>query len=93
MKIRSQLLLMTAAILIPVILAAGFGLETIREDGRQAALHGLSETARATALIVDREVEGSLSALKALGSSPHLETGNFKAFYEQAAAFNQQGET
>ena len=88
MKIRSQLLLMAAAILIPVILAAGLGLETIREDGRRAALRGLSETARATALIVDREVQGSLSALKALGSSPNLETGNFKAFYEQAAAFN-----
>ena len=93
MKIRSQLLLMAAAILIPVILAAGLGLETIREDGRRAALRGLSETARATALIVDREVQGSLSALKALGSSPNLETGNFKAFYEQAAAFNVRGET
>ena len=93
MKIRSQLLLMAAAILIPVILAAGLGLGTIREDGRRAALRGLSETARATALMVDREVQGSLSALKALGSSPNLETGNFKAFYEQAAAFNVRGET
>jgi signal transduction histidine kinase/ActR/RegA family two-component response regulator len=93
MKIRTQLLLMAAAILIPVILAAGLGLQTIREDGRQAALRGLRETARATALIIDREVQGSLSALKALGSSPNLENRDFKAFYEQAAAFNQMPDT
>ncbi|MEO6321060.1 MAG: ATP-binding protein [Polaromonas sp.] len=93
MKIRVQLLLMAMTILIPVIVAAGMALETMRNDGRQAALRGLRETARATALIVDREVQGSLSALKALGSSPNLESRDFKAFYEQAAAFNQEDDT
>ena len=90
MKIRTQLLLMAAAILIPVIVASGLALAKIREDGRQTALRGLSETARATALIVDREVQGSLSALKALGSSPKLERRDFKAFYSQAAAFTSR---
>lgn len=93
MKIRTQLLLMAAAILIPVIVASGLALAKIREDGRQTALRGLSETARATALIVDREVQGSLSALKALGSSPNLESRDFKAFYSQAAAFYQPGDS
>ena len=93
MKIRTQLLLMAAAILIPVIVASGLALAKIREDGRQTALRGLSETARATALIVDREMQGSLSALKALGSSPNLENRDFKAFYSQAAAFNQPGDS
>lgn len=93
MKIRTQLLLMAAAILIPVIVASGLALAKIREDGRQTALRGLSETARATALTVDREVQGSLSALKALGSSPNLESRDFKAFYSQAAAFYQPGDS
>ena len=93
MKIRVQLLLMAMTILIPVVVAAGMALETIRSDGRQAALHALRETARATALIVDREVQGSLSALTALGSSPNLENRDFKAFYRQAAAFNQPNDT
>lgn len=93
MRIRTQFLLMAVTILIPVIVAAGMALEKIREDGRQVALRGLRETARATALIVNRELQGSLSALKALGSSPNLETRDFKAFYEQAAAFNQRGDT
>ena len=81
MRIRTQLLLMAVTILIPAILAAGMALEKIREDGRQVALRGLRETARATALIVNRELQGSLSALKALGSSPNLETRDLKAFY------------
>lgn len=93
MKIRSQLLLMAAAILIPVIAVSGMALKKIREAGQQAELRGLSETARSTALIVDREVQGSLSALKALGSSPNLESRDFEAFYRQAAAFNQQGDS
>ncbi len=93
MKIRTKLLLMAAAILIPVIVASGMALEKIREDGRKAALHGLRDAARVTALIVDREVQGSLSALKALGSSPNLEARDFKAFYAQAAAFNQMPDT
>ena len=93
MKIRTQLLLMAAAILIPVIVASGLALQKIRDDGRQTALSGLSETARSTALMVDREVQGSLSALKALGSSPNLDNRDFKAFYSQAAAFNHQGDS
>ena len=85
---RSQLIIMAAVSVLPVVLAAGIALDKIREGERQAALRGLRETARATALIVDREVQGSLSGLKALGSSPHLETGNFEAFYAQAKTLN-----
>jgi signal transduction histidine kinase/CheY-like chemotaxis protein len=93
MKIRPQLLLMAITILIPVIVAAGMALERIREDVQQVALRGFRETARATALSVDLEVQSSLSALKALGSSPSLETRDFRAFYAQAAAFNQMPDT
>ena len=86
---RTQLIIMATVSILPVVLAAGIALDTIREGERQAALRGLKETVRATALIVDREVQGSLSGLKALGTSPHLETGNFGAFYKQAASLNQ----
>lgn len=86
---RTQLIIMAAVSILPVVMAAGIALDTIREGERQAALRGLRETVRATALIVDREVQGSLSGLKILGSSPHLETGNFEAFYKQAQLLNQ----
>ena len=58
MKIRTLLVLMAIAILLPVVLAAGIVLNQIREGEREAALRGLRETARATSLIVDREVQG-----------------------------------
>lgn len=89
MRIRTQLLLMATAVLIPVILAAGLAIYKIREAEREAGLRGLRETARATALIVDREVQGSKSALKALAGSRNLELGDFEAFYRQAAVFNE----
>ena len=89
MRIRTQLFLMAAAVLIPVVLASGIAIEKIRDGEREAAMRGLTETVRATALIVDREVQGSLSALKALGNSENLDMRDFKAFYRQAAALNQ----
>ncbi|HYW57852.1 MAG TPA: ATP-binding protein [Polaromonas sp.] len=89
MRIRTQILLMATAVMVPVILAAGIALDKIMEGEKQAALRGLKETVRATALIVDREVQGSMWALKALGNSPSLENRDFKAFYNQAAALNQ----
>ena len=89
MRIRTLLVLMAVAILLPVVLAAGIALDQIREGEREAALRGLRETARATSLIVDREVQGSLSALKALAQSPSLRQGDLEAFHAQAAALNQ----
>jgi signal transduction histidine kinase/ActR/RegA family two-component response regulator len=88
MRIRTLLVLMALAILLPVVLAAGIALDQIREGEREAALRGLSETARATSLIVDREVQGSLAALKTLARSPSLRQGDLKAFYAEAAALN-----
>ena len=90
MRIRTLLVLMAAAILLPVVLASAIALEKIREGERSAALRGLQESVRATALIVDREAQGSLSALKALSHSAHLETGNFEAFYQQAGALDRK---
>jgi signal transduction histidine kinase/ActR/RegA family two-component response regulator len=89
MRIRTLLVLMAAAVLLPVVLASVIALEKIRDGERKAALRGLQETARATALVVDREAQGALSALKALGGSEHLQTGNFRAFHDQAAAQNR----
>lgn len=89
MRIRTQLFLMAVAVLFPVILAAGIAIEKIREGEREAALRGLRETVRATALIVDRDVQGSLSAMKVLGNSQNLDKRDFKAFYTEAAALNQ----
>ncbi|HMA10128.1 MAG TPA: sensor histidine kinase, partial [Ramlibacter sp.] len=89
MRIRSLLVLMAVAILLPVVLTAGIALDQIREGERAAALRGLRETARATSLIVDRELQGSLSALKALSHSRSLQQGDLASFYAEAGAINR----
>ena len=89
MRIRSYLAWMVAAALVPVVIAAAVAVGKVRQAERTAALAGLNETVRATSLVVDRETQGSLSALKALGDSAHLQSGDMQAFYAQALALNQ----
>ena len=88
MRIRSYLALMVVSILCPVLVAGALVVDKIRREERESALQNLKETVRGVSLIVDRELQGSLSALRALGDSAHLATGNFEAFYKQAAALN-----
>ena len=72
-----------------MFVAALFVVEHVREGERQAALRGLHESIRATALLVDREIRGSLGTLEALGTSVHLQHGNLRAFHEQALALDR----
>ena len=89
MRIRTQLLLLAVMILLPALIAGWVALEKIRDSERETALRGLRETVRATVLIVDREAQASLSAMRALGNSAYLHAGDYESFYAQAAEFNQ----
>ena len=80
MRIRSHLLLLAAVVLVPGFLAAALAIAAVREGERQAALTGLDETVRATALLVDGQVLREVGALTALGQSAHLQSGDFEAF-------------
>ncbi len=88
MRLRSYLLLLATAVLVPGFLAAGIAVDKVREGEREAALRGLRETVRATALLVDGEIQRSLGAVTALGSSPHLALGELAGFYAQAHALD-----
>lgn len=89
-RIRSHLLLLTAVVLVPTLLAAGIAVTKVREVERETALRGLRETVRATSFMVDGEVQRSLGTLTALAQSHHLQTGNFEALYEQATAVDRK---
>ena len=89
MRIRSHLLLLATVALVPGFFAAAIAIDKVRQGERNAALRGLHETVRATTLLVDGEIQRSLGALNALANSPHLQNGNFEAFYEQAKAIDQ----
>lgn len=84
LKIRTHLALMAAAILLPVVVFSGVALQQLLDGEREAALHGLHETARASALMVDRELGSALAALELLATTPDLETGELKEFYKLA---------
>ncbi|MES2536517.1 MAG: ATP-binding protein [Pseudomonadota bacterium] len=86
MKIRSYLVMMVIAILVPVIVFSAISLNTLLMSERTAALRGLHETARATALIVDRELGSAEASLRALAMSPHLTSGDMRGFYALAKA-------
>ena len=84
LKIRTHLVLMAAAILLPVVVFSAVALQQLRDGEREAALRGLHETARATALIVDRKLGSSRAALELLAASSYLERGDLQGFYKQA---------
>lgn len=86
LRIRTQLLLTTGAILLPVILAGGVAIDWIVRHEREAALRGLAETARATALLVDREALAAVARLQALARSEHLARGDLRGFHDNATA-------
>ena len=88
MRIRSHLLLVAAVVLVPGFIAAGIAVEKVREAERDASLRGLRETVRATALLVDSEVQRSIGALTALGTSENVRNGDLAAFYAQAKAID-----
>ena len=90
MRIRSLLFQLTAVVLLPSLLAAALAVSKVLDGEREVALKGLVETVRATALLVDGEVKQSIGALTALAASAHLQTGDFKAFHEQAQAVDDQ---
>lgn len=80
---------MALAILCPVLIAGAIALDKIRREERAVALLNLAATTRGVSLIIDREIQGSLSILRVLGNSEHLTSRNYKAFYEQAVALNR----
>ena len=90
MRIRTHLLLLTGVVLIPGLIAAIVAVEKVRDGERRAAIAGLSETVRATALLVDGEIQRALGTLSALSQSPNLKAGNLEAFYDEAAASDQR---
>jgi signal transduction histidine kinase/ActR/RegA family two-component response regulator len=88
MKIRSYLALCVFALLIPVILFSWVAMSDMQNSAREVALRGLKETARSTALVVDREPYSAQTALTVLRASAYLESGNYAKFHEQAMTAN-----
>jgi signal transduction histidine kinase/ActR/RegA family two-component response regulator len=82
MRLRSHLVALVLAALVPVL---AFAALVMRENARlqlAATERGMRDTAFAVARTVDKELETAITALEAIGQSEHLDTMNLAPFYE-----------
>lgn len=88
MKTRTYLVLMAAAILVPVALAFWIGVSMLLDWERESRIHRVQETARATALLVDREIAVKEALLRVIANSEALAEQNYPRVYRLATRLN-----
>ncbi|MNR83800.1 putative diguanylate cyclase YegE [compost metagenome] len=82
--IRSKLVLLVMACVVPAALMAVLLIAHDYERARQQLLNNSLSTARAMISVVDRDFASIESSLISLASSPYLVSNNLHAFYDQA---------
>jgi signal transduction histidine kinase len=84
MRIRTRLLILILAILVPTFIAASLAVGYVYLEERRAQENSVKEAARAFALLVDNELETREGILRALAGSPSLPRGDLGEFYGHA---------
>ena len=84
MKLRSHILIITAATLLPLLAFVCIALVLHFESGRATQLQNLVATARALSLALDKDFEVRVAALKTLAQSAHLRNDDLKLFHEES---------
>lgn len=84
MRLRSHVLIIAAAALLPLFIFACVAIVLLFQKGRDVQVQNLVQTARALSLAVDRDFETRIAALKTLATSEHLESGDLRRFYDQS---------
>src|SRR5712692_7149739 len=84
MKLRGQLRIVVVGALLPMLVFSVAILLWVHRQAREATERGLVDTARAVSVAVDRELGGTIAALKVLGASDHLQRGRPLEFYDFA---------
>jgi signal transduction histidine kinase len=81
---RSHLVTLVVAVLVPMIVFAGIVLVALGRQQRAAVEHGAVETARALVNAVDEGLASSVKVLEALATSGHLDSRDLRAFHVEA---------
>jgi signal transduction histidine kinase len=84
MKLRSHLLILVVAALLPVLIFASAVVLIHSSNVHERAENGLQRTAHDLSLDIDRELLVSIRTLEALATSEHLDSGDLRKFYQQA---------
>jgi PAS domain S-box-containing protein len=82
-ELRSRLVLLVLATLLPLVLFATFLILLFAHEARRTTERGMRDTARALALAMDREVTKVHAILGVLARSRPLAAGDLAGFYEQ----------
>jgi PAS domain S-box-containing protein len=82
--VRWFLLAVVSVTLVPLAVVAVLAIWLAHRDQHEDLNQALLDHSRALAVAVDREIETSIAALEALGTSGALESGDLLRFYEQA---------
>jgi len=81
LKLRSYLILLVVAAVLPVVGFGGYLSYRSYEEQREMLAQGMIERCRAISAALDREFLVSIQSLKVLAGSTHLRGGNLKEFY------------
>ena len=84
MRLRTHLSVVVLGALLPMVAFSAAMLFWVHRQTRDATERGLVDTARAMSVALDREIGGTIAALKILGASDHLDHGALDKFYEAA---------
>jgi signal transduction histidine kinase/CheY-like chemotaxis protein len=90
MRIRSRLLLLMLAVLVPATVGSGIGLYYLYAEEQEFNQESMRETARALALVLDREVAQREAILRTLAQSTTLQDGDLRTFHRYAATIGRE---
>jgi signal transduction histidine kinase/CheY-like chemotaxis protein len=85
MRIRTRLLIIILAILVPAFAAAALAVGYVYVEERRAQENSVAEAVRAFALLVRNELETSEGILRTLAASPALARGDLEEFQRHAS--------
>ena len=84
MRIRTRLLILILAVLVPAFVAALLAVGYVYLEERRAQENSVKEAVRVFALLVDNELETKEGVLQTLAKSPALARGDLSEFYANA---------
>jgi signal transduction histidine kinase len=86
MKTRTYLLLMLAAILIPVAILSFLGLHMMLESERETRLQRMAEIAHSTSLLIDGEIQAAEASLRNVANSRSILADDFAELHRMLSA-------
>ncbi|WP_166888358.1 response regulator [Massilia sp. CCM 8734] len=86
MNIRTRLLKLVLAILIPAFVSAAIAVWYVYDQQREEQGQRFEEAAHVMSLLIDKELQTIEATLRALASSPALDQPTLAQFYQQAAS-------